>query len=213
MAASSATLIVGIIAASITAVGWLVNYVVTAAIDRRKQHAAARLAHVERQLEKLYGPLMFLVEEGESSFRDLLGTLGRRYVFSGSRELPEAELELWLFWVDHDLMPRNVAIQSLLSTQTHLIVGHKLPPSYLDFVDHYNSWRITHLRWKEEGVRYGWTAKVNWPDSFTADVRATFAQLKQEQAALLGTVVSRSLTPKQRPRTDAVSHESLDRAR
>jgi hypothetical protein len=191
VAASSATLIVGIVAASVTAIGWLVNHLVTAANDRRKQHATAQLAHVERQLEKLYGPLLFLVHEGAASFRDLLGTLGRSYVFTADQPLSEQELELWLFWVDHDLFPRNAAIQGLLSAQAHLIVGDEIPSSYLAFIDHYNSWRITHLRWKAEKVPYGWSSRTTWPADFSTDVIATFARLKQEQARLSGIVGSR----------------------
>src|SRR5215472_1271389 len=100
---------VAVIAAIVSGIGWIVNYVLSSRSDRSRVRQASRLAHIQQQLELLYGPLAFLVLEGRRSFTDLLDKLGRRYVFiaSGS-ELPPNDLDLWLFWVDHELMPRNL---------------------------------------------------------------------------------------------------------
>jgi hypothetical protein len=182
----SQTIIVALVAGAITAIGWLANYAYAKRTDRYKQELAARLAHVERQLERLYGPLVFLVHEGEASFSDLLDTLKRRHVFSSSGSISEEDLPIWLFWIDHDLMPRNAAIQALLSSQSHLIVGDKLADSYIEFIKHYNTWKVNHARWKVDGVRYSWRSKTNWPTGFAAEVKQSFEMLKQEQKRLQG---------------------------
>jgi hypothetical protein len=184
-------LIVAAIAAAVTAFGWLVNYALSTRAERHRQALAARLLHVERQLERLYGPLVFLIHEGRASISDLLGTLGRSYIFKDQHNISDEDLGLWLFWVDNDLMPRNAAIEALLSTQSHLIVGNNMPSSYLAFIQHYNAWRISHLRWKKEQVGYSWHSKNNWPHSFEPDVIEVFELLKREQAALLGAVGQR----------------------
>jgi len=177
-----------IIAAAVSAIGWFANSLLSSRTDRTRARLAAQLSHVEKQLSELYGPLAFLVYEGKASFEDLLSTLGRRYVFKGDVPLPDPELRLWLFWVDHDLMPRNAALQSLLEKQTHLIEGDGLPESYVAFLQHYNSWRVRHERWKEEGVEYSWHSNINWPRQFEVDVLEAFHRLKRKHSELVGAV-------------------------
>jgi hypothetical protein len=184
----NATILVATITAMVTIAGWFINNVLTARSERNRSRLTAELNHVERQLSELYGPLAFLIYEGQSTFLDLLDNLGRTYVFWNDEPLPESELSLWLFWVDNDLMPRNAAIQELLATKGHLIAGRTMPPSYLDFMKHYNAWRVSHLRWKEEGIKYSYHSKTNWPRQFATDIVATFEELMQRHATLLGAV-------------------------
>src|ERR1035438_8400772 len=179
---------VAVIAAAASAIGWIVNYVLSSISERERNRLASRLSHIQKQLELLYGPLAFLMFEGRRSFIDLLETLGRKYVFINDRELPQDELELWLFWVDHEFIPRNIAVKGLLSAHTDLIVGNQLPESYIKFLDHHNSWSIAHQRWKEQGVPYAWHSKVNWPREFEDEVISTFEQLMKEHAELIGTI-------------------------
>ena len=44
------------------------------------------LDHLSEQLEKLYGPLAFLIIEGQRSYRDLLEILGRQQVFENAKQ-------------------------------------------------------------------------------------------------------------------------------
>jgi hypothetical protein len=182
------TLRVALIAASVTVIGWMVNYLLSSNHERKRARLAAQLAHVEKQLAELYGPLAFLIYEGRATFEDLLQTVDRRYLFIDNKPLSDAEVRMWLFWVDEDLMPRNAAIQALLSSKSHLIDAENLPESYVAFLDHYNSWRVTHSRWTKQGVEYSWHSKVNWPSEFDADVLETFRRLKRTHAELTGAV-------------------------
>ena len=135
---------------------------------------------------ELYGPLEFLLVEGEGTFRVLLSKLGRNYVFDAQNRISESDLKTWLFWAEFDLMPRNRQIRELLANKAHLIDGEKLPPSYEEFLLHYSSWEIAHKRWKEQGVAYSWHSNTNWPGEFASDVRNSFSALKREHAYLLG---------------------------
>ncbi|KOV78290.1 hypothetical protein ADL01_15205 [Streptomyces sp. NRRL WC-3618] len=182
------TFLAALIAATVTAGGWLANHLLSARADVKRRKAEARLTHVENQLEQLYGPLLFLVKEGRSAWMDFLDTLGRNYVFASGIPLSPEERDLWLFWVDHEFMPRNEAIQDLLAAKTHLMAGDQMPDSYLAFIHHHNSWRVTHQRWKEREVEYSWKSKANWPDSFETDVIATYERLKNLQIQMAGLV-------------------------
>ncbi|HYW70499.1 MAG TPA: hypothetical protein VE961_05665 [Pyrinomonadaceae bacterium] len=182
------SILVAIITAFVTATGWLVSHILLTRREDKNRQTDSSLKFIDRQLEELYGPLAFLMWEGDRAFKDLLETLGRPYVFSGDRPLPEAELKLWLFWLDQFFFPKNEKIRELLMNNTHLIEGSEMPASYVRFLEHYNSWRIEHLRWKQEGVPYSWHSKMNWPLEFSSDVLNTFKTLKARQAVYKGKV-------------------------
>jgi hypothetical protein len=176
---------VAVIAAAVSAVGWIVNYILTSRSERERTRLTSRLNHVEKQLEFLYGPLAFLVYEGRQTWEDLLHKLGRNHVFVAGHELPQQELDLWLFWVEHDFMPRNLTIKNLLASNAHLIDGAELPRSYIEFLNHHNSWQIQHQRWKEQDIEYSWHSDINWPGAFEDEVVSTFTRLMKEHETLI----------------------------
>jgi hypothetical protein len=181
-------LTVAILAASVTALGWLVTHILSTSAERRRQNLLAQLEFTKQQLEELYGPLAFLVLEGQQSFRDLIATLGRNFIFVEGYDLPENELSLWLFWVENDFFPRNEKIKALISSKTHLIEGEKVPESFLTVVERHNSWMMMHKRWQQQGVKYPWYAKVRWPTEFNKEILATFEILKKRHSILTGKV-------------------------
>ncbi|WP_433919514.1 hypothetical protein OIE50_33650 [Streptomyces canus] len=183
------TFMAALLAAVVTAGGWLANHWLSGRAERTRRLYETSLAHVDKQLEELYGPLVFLVQEGRTAWRDFCDTLGREVVFEGPGALTEEEIDLWLFWVDNEFIPRNSAIQILLSSKAHLVVGNSMPDSHLAFIEHHASWRVAHLRWKDKGVAYRWHAKVNWPKQFETEVIETYKELKNRQAELAGHVL------------------------
>lgn len=179
-------LIATLIAATISIIGWVVNYVLTERAERQRQRLSASIKFIGQQLEELYGPLAFLIMEGRHSYTDILNVLGRDSVFVEDKELSADELEVWLFWIENDIFPRNERIQILLSTKTHLIEGDKVPQSYLGFVAYFNSWKMSHLRWKKEGKKYSWHSELDSSRDFGQDVISTFEKLKVRHSQLLG---------------------------
>ena len=172
---------ISLLAVCATAVGWAVGYLLSARQNRRLEKMKSSVKYLETQLQELYGPLAFLLWEGERTWKDLFDTLE---TLRGTRPknvfpLENAdELKLWLFWVDNDFMPRNERIRELLMSKTHLIEGASMPRSYLDFLEHHNSWKINHLRWQKNNVEYPWHSKINYPMKFREEVLDTFQTLK-----------------------------------
>jgi hypothetical protein len=181
-------LIVASITAAVSIAGWAVNHILTTRRETRNSQRAAYLKYVERQLEELYGPLAILVAEGSQAFRDLLGSLGRNYVFRGDAPLPPDEWKTWMFWVENEFLPRSAKIKDLLMTKAHLVEGNMVPTSYLRFLDHYNSWSINHSRWQREGVEYSWRSRINYPGEFSTEIMATLQSLKSRHAELVAAV-------------------------
>jgi hypothetical protein len=99
-----APVIAAIIAGSVAATGWGVSSAFTTIANIRILKVNARLQHVEKQLERLYGPLAFLILEGEQNFHELLLALKRNYVFDKDNEIPTEDLKTWLFWAENDFL-------------------------------------------------------------------------------------------------------------
>lgn len=184
-----------LVAAVSAVLGWFINNALVAEREEKRRRLEAQLAFVERQIEELYGPLAAALYEGRRTFLDLLATLGRDYVFSEERVLTDSELSTWLFWAESEFLPRNEFIKVLLKTKAHLIDGGEFPKSYVEFLDHCNSWAINHRRWKEQGVAYSWHSRINWPTRFEKQALATFQSLKQKHAELIGALTSNALGP------------------
>jgi hypothetical protein len=180
------TILLAILAASVTAIGWMINYVLTGRDERRKEQLDASHNFLQSQLEQLYGPLAFLIQQSRRSRQDLLAALGRDQIFVAGQELTDSERKAWLFWIENDIFPRNDKISDLLTGQTHLIEGDRVPQSYLDFLDHHTSWKLSHLRWKQDNVEYPLRSRVDYPDDFQQQVIDTFEKLKEKQARILG---------------------------
>ena len=181
------TLTIAILGAAVSVVGWVVTYILSTVAEKRRQRLIAQLEFTRQQLEELYGPLAFLVLEGEQSFRDLLEILGRNYVFIED-SISEQDLKTWLFWVENDFFPRHQKIRDLLANKTHLIDGERVPDSFLVFLNHEHSWKLLHERWQKQGVPYSWHSKVNASQEFPKDVLSTFEKLKNRFAHLTGMI-------------------------
>lgn len=180
---------VAILGAAVTAFGWLVTHILSTSAENRRQRLISQAEFTKQQLEELYGPLAFQLLEGRQTFQTLAETLGKdHFKDEDVASFSEPELKAWLFWVDVDFFPRNEKIKKLLSKKTHLIEGSKVPESYLTFLDHHNSWKISHERWLQQNVAYGWHSKINWPDQFEEDVLCTFNELQKRHAILIGMI-------------------------
>lgn len=175
-----------IVAATVSVLGWVTNYILSGRDERRKKQLDASLAYLESQLQELYGPLSFMIQESRRTHKELSQTLGHSHMFHESKEMTDDELKVWLFWIENDILPRNDKIKELLTTKTHLILGEQVPQSFLDFMEHHNSWKMNHLRWQKEQVPYSWHSNSAFPDQFETDVLNTFAALKQKHTMILG---------------------------
>ncbi|MDZ8257883.1 hypothetical protein [Nostoc sp. ChiQUE01b] len=196
----TATIITTAITTAFAVVAGIVNHIMSGNRDRENQQTTASLKYTEQQLEELYGPLAFLIWEGRRTYTDLVEKLtemrGKKHT-SGSLKVvekddriifplrDEEEIKLWVFWIEKDAFPRHEKIKKLLMSKTHLIKGEIMPNSYLDFLDYHNSWKMEHLRWQEQQIKYPWKSKFNFPFKFETDIIETFTDLKGQQANFL----------------------------
>lgn len=178
-------LLVAIFGAVVTAIGWLITFILSSSTERRQQRLIAQVEFTKQQLEELYGPLAFLVWEGEQSNRELEEILG-----SDLKEIlnDEDKRKTWLFWVENDIFPRHQKIVDLLSRKTYLIEGERLSESFLAFMTHSHSWKINHERWQKQSIDYSWHSKLSYPLEFNKEVLSTFEYLKKHHSVLIGKI-------------------------
>jgi hypothetical protein len=162
------------------------------------------------QLEELYGPLVYLIMEGQYSFSEATIILSSARKISSMEHVDHENqqmdassrfgenisdtivgrnYEAWKYWVDNEFLPRNEKIKDLIANQTHLIEGEEMPTSWLDFIEHHNSWKSSLDRWQKGLAKYPLTSRTPWPRAFDDNILSTFSLLKKRQSDLMGIIV------------------------
>jgi hypothetical protein len=157
---------------------------VLAVVTQEAGGTAAELRHVGRQLDELYGPMLLLVEESRVAVDDVLQKLGRPGIFPLDPEKKE-EKDFWIFRAENDFMPRNERMCKIVRKRGHWAEGTELPPSFAALLEHQDSWRLLHARWKKEGVAYSWGSRTPFPRPLLAEMRRAFKSLRARQDDLL----------------------------
>ena len=174
-------LTIAVLGASISAVGWIVNYILSASAERRRQSLTTQIAFTKQQLEELYGTLMFLIMEGRNSAVESTRAL---------KKSPDVnKIDVWKYWIENEFFPRNEKIKYLLASKAHLIEDQHMPPSWIKFIEHHNSWKVQYDLWQRNLDDFPASSRTPWPIEFSRDIESTFTMLKQRQAYLMGLVV------------------------
>ncbi len=98
----------------------------------------------------------------------------------------------WEYWIENEFFPRNEKIRELIANKTHLIEGAQMPKSWLEFIEHYNSWKVNFGRWQKGLAKYPLYSKTGWPQEFDNDILSTFELIKKRQSHLMGMIVGKN---------------------
>jgi hypothetical protein len=173
MSAPEATLIAGIIAAFVTAVGWLAVHLFTSARDREARSAASEAAdrikrlemllkQAEAQISQFYGPVHGLIQqiwaiwEVKEKFRG--GIDGDTY----------ASIEFFL--IDDYFATYHEKIRTLMRENMHLIQGAIMPDSFYRYIKHSMMENIQAKLWKDKQIDTSAINGLPWPEDFPTDV-------------------------------------------
>ena len=141
-------------------------------------------ARIERQLGDLYQPLLALIVESRESRQDFLKKEGRNEALPSDREPTEAELKRWIEKMEGDLFPRNDRMCALIRGKRDLVDGATLPASWQALLDHQDTWRADHEKWRKEGVPYPFHSRTGFPRSLERELRADIQRLEGRRDAL-----------------------------
>lgn len=184
--------------ASLGAIGVaLVGFIVTYAMSLRLAVRKDQLDRVDRQLRDLYGPLFSLNRaSGEvyRAFRQEWRT-GVQGYWSNPVPPTEAEAAAWRLWMVEVFFPLISRMKDLVIWHADLIDETEMPPCLLELVTHVSTYQAVLRAW-QDGDHSRHTSMLPYPrKTITEYLERRYAELKERQAELLGTVPSRRGRP------------------
>lgn len=143
----------------------------------------AERRHLERQIDGLYGPLVRLNGEFSRALARLPEEFGRAEIFPLRKE----EIPLWTRRCEETLFPLLEEIRWRIKKGFFLVEGTGMPEGFLAFLDYWNSWRMDHARWKEQGVPYPFRSRLPFPrEEFAGAAERTLRDLESRRARPAG---------------------------
>lgn len=148
--------------------------------ERRKRREEARLKHLQRQIEELYGPLYGLIQFGAAvneiewlrvpvSDRD---EKGRPKTEEGGRVIR--------FFRENYYLPLNMQMMELIRTKVYLLDSSAIPDSFVEFIRHAAQLDSFHGLWKQANIRTHGLKPIEYPAEFRSDVERTLNELRRE---------------------------------
>jgi hypothetical protein len=108
-----------------------------------------RLAFVNKQIEKLYGPLYILTQSNNEAWTYFTGRyFKRRKTIFSEAPLKIPDVDIWRLWITTVFQPLNIKIESAIVNNPQLLMGPGIPPVFQQFITHTESYRPLIETWK-----------------------------------------------------------------
>ena len=160
----------------------VLTLIVVSRNEKRKRREEARLRHVQRQIEELYGPLYGLIQFG-AAINDI-EWLRLPKESRDERGWPRDEQggKTLQFFREHYYLPLNEQMMELIRTKVYLLASDGIPDSFSQFIRHAAQLDCLHRLWKEVNIStpYGETKVIEYPMAFKSEVQATLNDLRKE---------------------------------
>lgn len=165
-------------------IGYLATYVNNLRLSQRRE----RLERVNRQLEKLYGPLFSLVRTSTITWDAYRQTSTLRGPFWNAENPPtKEEAAEWRLWMTSVFMPLNERMQVIVIDHADLLDEPEMPTCLLTLCAHVSAYKSVLSQWEQGDYSRNWSV-INFPrEELLIYTEQTFKRLKAEQARLLGT--------------------------
>ncbi|MEH2000951.1 MAG: hypothetical protein V7L00_19755 [Nostoc sp.] len=177
-------LIVAIITAIITVRGWQEE-------NRRlikQQQREAKLEHLQRQIEELYGPLWGLVQQSQIIYDVAVRVLpseNGKVRQDWFEKNDDRHWKVWRFFAETYFLPLHSQKAELINTKSYLLESGQLPESFDQFLKHEAQSGCLYRLWKEQGVSTQGNPDLKFPAEFNQDVKTSLDNLKSEYETLL----------------------------
>lgn len=138
-----AAVVTSIIAAIATAmIGYIVSFV--------DSHRKAKIEKLDKQIERLYGPLYAYSVASSRAWSDIRQITGRATYFFNDDNMPSAEqVEAWRRWMKTVFMPLNVKMEAAIVDNAQLMDGNRIYPCFEELISHVESYKATVAGWKD----------------------------------------------------------------
>jgi hypothetical protein len=180
-----AKILLGVLIAVVPAI---FGYVVSFANSVR----TAKLATVNQQIEKLYGPLYALTQANDVTWEHFARSNWpnrSRYYFD-PRDPPSPEqVTKWRQWMRSVFQPLNMQMERVIVNNSQLIIGTGMPQPFKDVIAQTEGYKAVIAAWSDADKNNldaykspdENTTDMNYPSEFGRCVSASYDGLKQRQ--------------------------------
>lgn len=131
-----------VVAIATAAIGYTVSFV--------DSHRKAQIGKVDKQIERLYGPLYAYSVASGRAWSDLRKESGRGTYFFNDDDMPSAHLvEVWRRWMKTVFMPLNLKMEKAIVDNAQLLDGNEIYPCFVELISHVESYKATVAGWKD----------------------------------------------------------------
>lgn len=176
-------LIVAMLTATVTILGWIVSNYLIRQRDDRTRRLTITLKRRERQIEEFYGPLFSLNKQITNAWviREAILSPG-----GNQRNCPLSDLDrskVIGYFQDQYFFPTHNKIQELLRTKLFLIGGAKVPASFEEYLHHVTQERAQSELWQKLNISTIYLAGKGYSQQFIDDVENSLREVMQEYDA------------------------------
>jgi len=163
--------------------GYAFKYFHDRAVTRRKD----RLDRINLQLRHLYGPLYSIRQASERAWMGFRQKYrpGKSF-FRSSPPPSEEELVAWRLWMAEVFMPLNLQMEKIIVDNGDLIIENEMPGCLLELCAHVDAYKVVVKKWTLSDFSEHIGLSPFPRGEFAAYVDTSYANLKKEQAYLLG---------------------------
>jgi hypothetical protein len=170
-------ILVALIGAAITAIGWIVTRVLDSRYSARKSQAEARQRYLQRQIEEFYGPLFSLVWQVFTC-----NHLQHRILSAGKLDQDQRGRVVEHFATAY-FKPLHDEIRQVLKSKLYLVQGADMPQSFYDYLQSSTQEILQHELWAREHIDTSFIQGQRFPDAFFPDIERTLKSLMLEYEA------------------------------
>ena len=155
-----------------------------------------KLAYVNTQIEKLYGPLHALTKADDAAWKQLFPASGRSAInyFDSSNPPSVKQVDDWREWMKDVFQPLNMQMETAILNNSQLIIGEKMPNTFLQLIAHIESYKAVMATWKpsdsknKESYRSPKknTTSIGYPSNIISCVEEDYKELRTTQQKLVG---------------------------
>jgi hypothetical protein len=163
---------------------------------------AAKLAFVNKQIEQLYGPLYAVTQANDAAWHQFCTRIVVRCdggpVFAGDTAIALNEALQWRSWMQLVFQPFNVRMETVILAHSELVVGTKMPNSFLRLIAHTEGYKTVIARWKESDLKdatfrsasQNVVAGLNYPVEIIKCVAGSYDHLKGRKDFLEASIIN-----------------------
>jgi hypothetical protein len=187
----SSSIIVALIAAAVSILGWSVVHLFTKRREDHARKAQAALRRLERQIEEFYGPL-----EGLLTYADTVYRLEQTRKQLRPSEQGAKDEDVIQFFIESYYIPLNRQITELMHSKVHLMVEEKVPESYKEFMAQAATLECFHNLWRKTNLHSFFmpSPAQDWANELRAEVAQRLFELRTKHAELIRDETGKRLT-------------------